>query len=215
MPRGLGDDPLARKRGRKSKSSPSQDLTDEPSSERAADPLQQDTATTLVLSHNDVFFKRRGEVSSPTEEDVVAQQPDRVGPDGRTDPAKIPEISEAFDIVRIAEVVQSTQTVKAKETKQLSEDSTVSIPSIQRADEPVVTSEPQQRSTLEDDRTSESLPRGFDELIVTADETPSRTNATPIPSSATHSAQTNPENEVRPDEKRKGILNRLFGRFGR
>ena len=90
MPRGLGDDPLSRRRKRKGSTE--------------APPAAQETATLAQqTSHNDVFFMRRSE--GPRE--APANTPEQRGDAGTVKDR--PEIGEVTDIVRIAEVAQSGQ----------------------------------------------------------------------------------------------------------
>jgi hypothetical protein len=81
LPRGLGDDPLARKR------SPPTSVTDE----------STPVAVAPEGSHNDVFFRRRKE--SPLR--VPAGTPTQAV-------SEAPEIAEVNDIVRVAEAAQTS-----------------------------------------------------------------------------------------------------------
>ena len=91
MPRGLGDDPLSRKR-----LSSAKDAT----SARPGPPSQQ-------TSHNDVFFRRRTEGPQPQPEGATDDQLLSLGE--ATNVGERPEITEVTDIVRTAQAVKSTQ----------------------------------------------------------------------------------------------------------
>ena len=85
MPRGLGDDPLKRKR------TSSIGASSVPSA-------QQDRSFAQSTSHNDVFFRRRSEDHQTAQEGT----PQQVA-------SEAPEIAEVNDIVRIAEAAQFTR----------------------------------------------------------------------------------------------------------
>jgi hypothetical protein len=85
LPRGLGDDPLKRKR------SSSTRAKSVPSAQRDESVIQQ-------TSHNDVFFRRR------SEDNQAAQ----VGPPQQV-AVETPEIAEVNDIVRVAEAAQAAR----------------------------------------------------------------------------------------------------------
>ena len=94
MPRGLGDDPLSRKRSRRS---PTNEVMDESGAQ------SRPVVVISGTSHNDVFFRKR------TEEPRAIPEKQAEGP----------EIHEVNDILRIAEVASSTQTGHATESSQV------------------------------------------------------------------------------------------------
>jgi len=83
LPRGLGDDPLKRKRSSsaRAKSVPS---------------AQPDRSAAQQTSHNDVFFRRRSEDNQAAQ----AGAPQQLA-------VETPEIAEVNDIVRVAEAAQA------------------------------------------------------------------------------------------------------------
>jgi len=215
LPRGLGDDPLVRKKGRKRGSSRNSTSSGGVTHEFATEhgvvrPLPPDATVAPALSHNDVFFKRRSDRPSRSRE--TAEQRDAgTGPNGMEDAAKVPEIAEAFDIVRIAEVAQSTQTIKGQDAEHIAAPSAAYASS--SPDSPVVAIEPPPQATAEITVAAESMTGGADAPIAAPDAAPPKIEE--AVSTASLGTQAEPRNLEQPEPQKKGILGRLFRRFGR
>ena len=211
MPRGLGDDPLSKKRGRRSRNVSSEGVTYRSATHRAVGPSSPNTVNVPSSSHNDVFFRRRDAELSRHQ---TKEQPDiGNGPDVAVDADKVPEISEAFDIVRIAEVSHRGQTDRVKELKPVGASSAGHASPTPEVNEPVSAIEPFHAADTEVALNAESAAGGNDAPAGTANSVaPSIEGAVSTPLRET---QTGLGDQEKPEPEKKGILNRLFRRFGR
>jgi hypothetical protein len=208
LPRGLGESPLSRaKKGRKSRAAGSASSAPTTGNESAGGQSFVESAVASGASHNDVFFQRRVDETTPVFENDSG--PHEVIHYGEVATAtEIPEIAEVTDIVRIAEVTQSANNAPLlPEVAQLPEPQTIAesappaleapvtvidpVPSEAQGEEPVAAVEP---APPEREEKEERAPEISDALQpVTKGE-----------------SKTPPESE-----KSKGFFKRLFGRFGK
>jgi hypothetical protein len=188
LPRGLGDDPLARRKDRRRKNTSTGDTTDIPAPTQATGPLATTATVDQIVSHNDVFFRRRSEATSPQTLQPVEHQQVGTVPNGAVGANKVPEIAEAIDIVRIAEATRSTRAVGGQETEQITGEATFSASSAKGMEEsiPVIETQPH----------------------VVNEENVAITDDASVPQAIIGK-------QAEPESRRKGILNRLFKRFGR
>jgi hypothetical protein len=202
LPRGLGDDPLSRRKRRSNASSTN--MTNDSAAQQTVSPSIPDVAVAPQISHNEVFFQRRTEDAQAGAEAT----PERRQVANLAKVTEIPEIAEVIDILRIAEVAQSMHSVQ------------VPVGVMQPA---AIAESPHPAADEQIARVESSLPMVADPAIV-AEAAPPRVAeqaAAVEPSSlmaeevasqpeASTQAQSHPESQ-----KSGGFFRRLFGRFGK
>ena len=170
MPRRLGDDPLSRKR------SPSAQQKDASSSPQGL--------TIQQTSHNDVFFRRKPEGLQPKPEDAPGKESD-LGETPSTE--ERPEITEVSDMMRAANVDQSTQGAE-----QLAKALPIDEPAQPQAEEPV--------------QNTEETPPTVPEPLPSIE---------PLPPVAQEPAASDSTQQEPQPQKTEGFFKRLFGKFGK